>query len=77
MSSQTVKFKNIKFQHGQGATNNFLFFARTPGQTQRSIAKVGGVVSQFELNFFHFIYEKQDLHQHVCGLIVTLGEQMF
>ncbi|GAX84742.1 hypothetical protein CEUSTIGMA_g12164.t1 [Chlamydomonas eustigma] len=40
MSTQTIRFKNINFQHGQGATNNFLFFASVPGWNQRSIAKV-------------------------------------
>jgi hypothetical protein len=40
ISAGFVKFQNVRFQHGRGATNNFNFIARVPGHSARLVLKV-------------------------------------
>ena len=42
MSETPVRFQNVLFQHGKGATNSYLYFAQVPGISKRFIVKVRG-----------------------------------
>lgn len=40
ISATHVRFQNMHFQHGKGATNGRIFFTKTPGNPNRYILKV-------------------------------------
>lgn len=45
MSETAVRFQNVRFHHGKGATNSHLFFAQVPGISKRFIVKVRELVA--------------------------------
>lgn len=40
ISAGFVRFQHVQFQHGRGGTNNFNYFARTTGVSERLVLKV-------------------------------------